>query len=54
MAQLKYKIVNGHGSQWNGQATTGRDSYSTTIKILDENDNVLQRLHLTETMMWQL
>ena len=24
-----------------GQATSGRDSYSTTIKILDENDNVL-------------
>ena len=24
-----------------GQATTGRDSYSTTIKILDENDQVL-------------
>ena len=24
-----------------GQATPGRDSYSTTVKILDENDNVL-------------
>ena len=24
-----------------GQATSGRDSYTTTIKILDENDNVL-------------
>ena len=24
-----------------GQATSGRDSYSTTVKILDENDNVL-------------
>ena len=24
-----------------GQATSGRDSFSTTIKILDENDNVL-------------
>ena len=30
-----------------GQATPGRDSFSTTIKILDENDNVLSITTLT-------
>ena len=30
-----------------GQATSGRDSFSTTIKILDENDNVLSITTLT-------
>ncbi len=30
-----------------GQATSGRDSYTTTIKILDENDNVLSITSLT-------
>ena len=30
-----------------GQATSGRDSYSTTIKILDENDNVLSITTMT-------
>ena len=30
-----------------GQATPGRDSYSTTIKILDENDNVLSITTMT-------
>ena len=30
-----------------GQATSGRDSYTTTIKILDENDNVLSITTMT-------
>ena len=30
-----------------GQATSGRDSYTTTIKILDENDNVLSITSMT-------
>ena len=30
-----------------GQATPGRDSYTTTIKILDENDNVLSITTMT-------
>ena len=34
-----------------GQATSGQDSYSTTVTILDENDKNLQQSHKTEIQM---
>ena len=39
-------------SQWRcGNDYPGRDSYSTTIKILDENDNVLASTSITRNAM---
>ena len=50
MQQLKYKIVNGHNH--NGSVVSHMvqsDTYSTTIKILDENDNVLTSTSINRT-----
>ena len=45
----KYKIVNTHHHNGGVVTIISPDSYSTTIKILDENDNVLASTSITRS-----